>query len=134
MKAVKVSDALYELAQREAGAMTRSIAQQIEHWARLGVALSAGHVTLERAVALASMGESNAARLTEELRSFAGPRGSGSTLTITSEDIARAHARLEEQVVAGTRDPRSFAVIPASLIEGARFSTNHEAFGGPSGW
>lgn len=37
-KAVRVSDNMYRLAQREAVLENRSIAQQIEYWAKLGMA------------------------------------------------------------------------------------------------
>ncbi len=36
-KSVRISDALYDLAVHEAGLMGRSLAQQVEHWVRLGV-------------------------------------------------------------------------------------------------
>jgi hypothetical protein len=36
-KSIRISDALYELATHEAELMGRSLAQQIEHWVRLGV-------------------------------------------------------------------------------------------------
>ncbi len=39
-KNIRVSDTLYALAQAEANAHDRSIAQQIEHWAKLGFALA----------------------------------------------------------------------------------------------
>lgn len=37
-KAIRVSDSLYRLAQLEAALESRSIAQQIEHWAKRGMA------------------------------------------------------------------------------------------------
>lgn len=37
-KNVRISDALYALAQQEAKLEDRSIAQQVEHWAKLGLA------------------------------------------------------------------------------------------------
>lgn len=36
---IRISDELYELAQAEARVMSRSLAQQLEHWARLGFAM-----------------------------------------------------------------------------------------------
>lgn len=38
---IRVSAELFEQAQRQAGLMSRSTAQQVEHWARLGAALEA---------------------------------------------------------------------------------------------
>jgi hypothetical protein len=36
-KSIRISDELYELATHEAALMQRSLAQQIEHWVKLGV-------------------------------------------------------------------------------------------------
>lgn len=36
-KSIRISDELYELATHEAALMHRSLAQQIEHWVKLGV-------------------------------------------------------------------------------------------------
>ena len=41
-KNVRISDELYALAQLEASLQDRSIAQQLEHWAKLGIAASQG--------------------------------------------------------------------------------------------
>ena len=36
-KSIRISDELYELALYEAGLMERSLAQQVEHWVKLGI-------------------------------------------------------------------------------------------------
>jgi hypothetical protein len=36
-KSIRISDQLYELALQEAALMERSLAQQIEHWVKLGI-------------------------------------------------------------------------------------------------
>ncbi len=38
-KSNRISDELYELALREAALMERSLAQQVEHWVKLGVGM-----------------------------------------------------------------------------------------------
>ena len=38
-QSIRISDELYALAQAEAKLMDRSLAQQLEHWAKLGLAL-----------------------------------------------------------------------------------------------
>jgi ParD-like antitoxin of type II bacterial toxin-antitoxin system len=48
MKSIRVADRIYELAQQEAAVMSRSIAQQVEHWAQIGAALEAAGVTLDQ--------------------------------------------------------------------------------------
>lgn len=41
-KSIRISDELYELAQLHAALGTRSLAQQFEHWAKLGLAADGG--------------------------------------------------------------------------------------------
>lgn len=36
-KSIRITDELYELAMQEAALMERSLAQQIEHWVKLGI-------------------------------------------------------------------------------------------------
>ena len=48
-KAIRVSDQLYRLAQLEAVLENRSLAQQIEYWAKLGMAAAARRVGEEQA-------------------------------------------------------------------------------------
>ena len=48
MRSVRISDDLFELARGESAAMSRSIAQQLEHWARIGVALEQAGITHEQ--------------------------------------------------------------------------------------
>lgn len=38
-QSIRISEKLYELARQEAVLMSRSLAQQLEHWAKLGAAL-----------------------------------------------------------------------------------------------
>ena len=46
-KSVRISDELYELASQEAALMHRSVAQQLEHWMKLGVGVEHSHATLD---------------------------------------------------------------------------------------
>jgi ParD-like antitoxin of type II bacterial toxin-antitoxin system len=48
MKSVRISDDLFALARSESSAMSRSIAQQLEHWAKIGAALEQAGVTQEQ--------------------------------------------------------------------------------------
>ena len=45
MKSIRISEEAYLLVQREAALMSRSIAQQFEHWVRLGMSLEASDLT-----------------------------------------------------------------------------------------
>jgi hypothetical protein len=46
-KSVRISDELYELASQEAALMHRSVAQQLEHWMKLGVSVEHSQATLD---------------------------------------------------------------------------------------
>lgn len=46
-KSVRISDDIYELAVREAALMHRSVAQQLEHWMKLGMGVEHGQATLD---------------------------------------------------------------------------------------
>jgi len=46
-KGIRVSDDLYALALAESRLMTRSLAQQLEHWAKLGRAFEASGASLD---------------------------------------------------------------------------------------
>src|SRR5256885_15195880 len=48
MKSIRISDDAYALVQQEAALMSRSIAQQLEHWAKLGAALELAGVTQDQ--------------------------------------------------------------------------------------
>ena len=51
-KSLRISDALFVAAQNAGADMTRSVAQQVEHWARLGQTLEAAGMTVAQATAL----------------------------------------------------------------------------------
>jgi hypothetical protein len=48
VKSVRISDDLFALARGESEAMSRSIAQQLEHWAKIGLALEQAGITQEQ--------------------------------------------------------------------------------------
>jgi hypothetical protein len=48
MKSVRISDDLFALARGEAVTMSRSIAQQLEHWGKLGAAVEQAGITQEQ--------------------------------------------------------------------------------------
>jgi hypothetical protein len=48
MRSIRISDELFDLARDESGVMSRSIAQQFEHWAKIGAALEQAGVTQEQ--------------------------------------------------------------------------------------
>ena len=48
MRSIRISDELFDLARDESGTMSRSIAQQLEHWAKIGAALEQAGVTQDQ--------------------------------------------------------------------------------------
>jgi hypothetical protein len=54
---IRVSAELFTRAQQAAGAMSRSTAQQIEHWARLGLAIEEAGLTVAAARKLVESGD-----------------------------------------------------------------------------
>jgi len=55
-QSIRISDDLYDMAQNVSQALGRSLAQQMEHWARLGAALEAAGVSAPAAMALLGSG------------------------------------------------------------------------------
>lgn len=51
-KSLRVSDALFDAATLDGATLSRSAAQQVEHWARLGRALEKRGLTVESALTL----------------------------------------------------------------------------------
>lgn len=54
--------------------------------------------------------------------------------TGSADELARAHARLEAQVINGQRDSRSLILIPATMARDAKVTFVPNAFGGPKAW
>ena len=52
MKSIRIADQWYAQVQQEAALMSRSIAQQLEHWARIGAALESAGVTQDQVRAI----------------------------------------------------------------------------------
>ena len=52
MKSIRIGDEWYAQVQQEAALMSRSIAQQLEHWGRIGAALEAAGVTHDQVRAI----------------------------------------------------------------------------------
>lgn len=85
-KGIRVSDDLYELALAESRLMTRSLAQQLEHWAKLGKAFEEAGASLDdvRSAAVAYR-HSRIAQDVEE-----GRRSASSLLVIPKALVKRA--------------------------------------------
>src|ERR1700756_2381993 len=100
-QSVRVSDELYQLAQRVSGAAERSLAQQLEYWARLGAAIDATGISSEQVARL--LGSEDAA---------AALRGAVYGRVLDQPDVNKKilqawHSRLERQVNSGRRSAQS---------------------------
>ncbi|WP_077038033.1 hypothetical protein [Pelomonas sp. KK5] len=105
-KSIRVSDGMYELASQAGEAMHRSLAEQVEFWARLGAALDAAGITMEEAAALLKgdaqvkdriLEQLNAKRHAREFKGFA--------------SIEKRKKQFEREVVEGKRSARSLFFI-----------------------
>ena len=108
-QSIRISDEMYERGQAACTVASRSLAQQFEHWARLGEALDRGGLTSEQAAAV--------------LR--------GQSL---SRRVAAQHERHAREVTEGRRDPANLMAIPPRLARSARlvFPTQDKISG--KGW
>jgi ParD-like antitoxin of type II bacterial toxin-antitoxin system len=118
-KSIRVSDGIYELAASAGEAVNRSLAEQIEYWARLGASLDAAGITMAQALRLlggdaalkerviAHVGQS---RSTRRRRSYTG-----------AAEIAARNAQLDGEVAAGLRSPESLFLLSRKQLKSATF-------------
>jgi hypothetical protein len=99
-KSVRITDDLYELALQEAGLMQRSLAQQIEHWVKLGAGVeSASGATVDdvRAAALRYR------HLRDEVQVRSGKRSAASLHAIPAAMAKNAQAEFPRSAFATRR-------------------------------
>ena len=118
-KSIRVSDGIYELAASAGEAVNRSLADQVEYWARLGASLDAAGITMTQALQLlggdaalkerviAHVGQS---RATRQRRTYKG-----------AASIAARHAQLEAEVTAGLRSAESLFLLSRKQLKSATF-------------
>lgn len=118
-KSIRVSDGIYELAASAGEAVNRSLAEQVEYWARLGASLDAAGITMAQALQLlggdAALTERVVAhvakaRFTRRRRSYTG-----------AVSIAARNAQLDAEVAAGLRSPESLFLLSRKQLKSARF-------------
>ncbi len=119
-QSIRISDECYEAAQRVAQGMNRSLAQQIEHWVRLGMRVELG-LTAEQTLALLQAQTKVVAWTEPDSRD-------------SHNRAALRHARLEADVAAGRRSADSLIAIPARLAQRAKLSFPAAAFGAGKSW
>lgn len=94
----------------------RSLAQQLEYWARLGAALDAAGVTTEQAMRMLG-GDLDFKASVVHILGSAQAQGKAPV----AELIAQRHRQDEADVLAGARSAQSLAVIPQDWVARAQF-------------
>jgi hypothetical protein len=131
-KSIRVSDGIYELAAAAGDAVNRSLADQIEYWARIGAALDAAGITMEQALAILGGHE----RLKERVIAHVMTASRGARRKVYSGDpsIASRLAKLNDEVAHGSRAPESLLLLGTDRVKSAKFTFADEGAGGARGW
>ena len=118
-KSIRVSDGIYELAASAGEAVNRSLADQIEYWARLGASLDAAGITMAQALELLG----GDAALKERVIAHVGRlRSTRQRRTYTgAPSITARNAQLEGEVTAGLRSPESLFLLSRRQLKSATF-------------
>nr|WP_316639142.1 hypothetical protein [uncultured Roseateles sp.] len=111
-QSVRVSDEFYEMAQLAGAALGRSLAQQIEYWARLGAAMDAAGITSQQAMQMLT-GDTS---LRDRVMATLGAAGEPDRV---AQAIAARHALIEEEVVTGQRSAESLFAFRRDAIQSA---------------
>ena len=118
-QSIRISDQFYELADAARGVSGRSLAQQLEYWARLGAALDAAGVTTEQVTQMLGGDVDLKTRMIDMLCNTADSSNVG-------VQIAQRHRQNEADVKVGVRSAQSLAVIPRALVKKASFTFSAE--------
>lgn len=128
-RSIRISDDLYDMAQSASQALGRSLAQQMEYWARLGAALDAAGISAPAAMALLGDGRPADDFVAAALsRGLVGDEGLRALKGIQRKDA--------EDVVAGRRSARSLWAFQKGDLKGVkiRSSRSSEYDRPPEGW
>lgn len=123
-QSIRISDQLYGLAETASGVACRSLAQQLEYWARLGAALDAAGLTSEEAVRLLAGDIGLKAQVLAALSGSvqADPVAQRVSRSRSQDAIATRHAKDEKAVKGGRRSADSLLVVPEAMIRRATFT------------
>ncbi|MFG6431991.1 TA system antitoxin ParD family protein [Roseateles sp. LYH14W] len=125
-KSVRITDELYGLVEKTGASMSRSLAQQLEHWARIGAALDASGLTTDQVLKL--MGRDNP--LAEQVLAMMlvnahKHRGAA--------EVVKRHAADEAAVRVGRKQAEDLFVFPTGFLRNARTARVSKAAAG-AGW
>jgi hypothetical protein len=131
-KSIRVSDGIYELAASAGDAVNRSLADQIEYWARLGAALDAAGLTLAQSLQILG---GNTLLKEQLLAHLAAPSARTHRRRAHRGDpaIAARKAQIEQQVEAGQRTAESLFILPRARVKAAEFTQRQPTAPG-KGW
>lgn len=131
-KSIRVSEGIYELAAKAGDLVNRSLADQVEYWARLGAAIDAAGITLEQVVRVLAgdvalkklIGEHiTSSRKTARRRAYSG-----------DASIAERVTRFDREVANGTRTPESLLLFSRRQAQAARVTFAEEAKSKAAQW
>jgi ParD-like antitoxin of type II bacterial toxin-antitoxin system len=131
-KSIRISDQFYDVALHAGEAMGRSLAQQLEHWARMGAALDAAGITFEQTVRLLQGRADTQGKLLSVLNA-AGDRGDGGA-ALAAQAAARRQ-QLESDVRSGKRSATSLFLFSPDVVERAKLRfVPEDSAAGADGW
>lgn len=125
-KSVRISDAIYRLAEQASASSCRSLSQQVEHWARLGATLDAAGITSAQ-VARLVLGDAGSVDDTLSELGLA-------PAAAQAKKVQAKNAQLEDDVRQGRRSAQSLVHTPRGLARGAKATYPRHPFGKPAGW
>jgi hypothetical protein len=131
-KSIRVSDGIYELAASAGDAVNRSLADQVEYWARLGAALDAAGVTMEQAMRILGGDASLKEQLLSHIASSQAPTHRRRSYS-GAASIAARNAQLESDVRLGVRTAESLFALSRDQVRSATFTERSPAAPG-DGW
>src|SRR5450759_3170155 len=102
-QSIRISDELYDTAQRASVLLARSLAQQMEHWARLGAAIEAAGITSAQAMELLQAGRLNVL--------IAAATGKTDNEAASSQMLRQRRRFFEKQVRDGQRTADSLVIF-----------------------
>ena len=131
-KSIRVSDELYELAAEAGDVLNRSLAEQVEHWIRLGAALDAAGLTMEQTLLLLQGDSFVKEKMLSHLIATSSDSRRRRSYT-GAPSIAKRNAELDRQVESGERSPESLFLLSRAQVKKAKFTQSAPAKRG-TGW
>ena len=128
-QSIRISNELYDAAQKASVLLDRSLAQQMEYWARLGAAIDAAGITSKQAMELLQAGRLNVL--------IAAAAGETDNEAASSPMLRRRRLAFEQQVREGKRTPDSLVIFtPEAVAASTRSAPKYtpQEMEGAGGW